>query len=226
MTMAYPTAVRKQMRHHLRLRAMSPFLAELNAMSLFLEALNAMLHLLKSTIFLQRSRFNPSENKGALSEPAQYSNYKEASASTTNASISIVQNTLTEGASNMISILLSMAITICTIRRFLPGHVNRSILPAGITRLIFKLKRTGTHSTTTRCKFVLKMKHSIFSAFYNKSIEKLKLLQVLHQVPYLDTHISGQYLETRISDFSVRGSVRIYSWRTFPLSSSSFFSLK
>mmetsp|Transcript_30797 Transcript_30797/g.48283 ORF Transcript_30797/g.48283 Transcript_30797/m.48283 type:complete len:193 (+) Transcript_30797:1080-1658(+) len=85
-----------------------------------------------------------SANEGALSEPEQYSNYKEASASTTNASISIVQNTLTEGASDTISILFSMAITICTIKRFLPGHVNRSILPAGITRLIFKLKRTGT----------------------------------------------------------------------------------
>ena len=56
-----------------------------------------------------------------------YFNYKEASARTTNAS-----------ASDTKSSLFSVAIIICTFRRFLPGHVNRSILPAGITHLLFK----------------------------------------------------------------------------------------
>jgi len=187
--MAYPTAVRKQMRHHLRLRAMSPFLAELNAMSLFLEALNAMLHLLKSTIFLQRSRFNPSENKGALSEPAQYSNYKEASASTTNASISIVQNILTEGASDTISSLFSVAITICMVQSedfyrgmsTAPYYTKRNHSLALQAHKEQKQMFIHIQLLGTRRKFVHTVKHTIFSALDNKSVETLKLVQILHQ---------------------------------------------
>eukprot|EP00984_Skeletonema_dohrnii_P019170 scaffold9104_cov126-Skeletonema_dohrnii-CCMP3373.AAC.1 len=80
-----------------------------------------------------------SANEGA--HDYSNSNSKEANASASHTSnTSIIDDSPTEGATDTISFLLSVAITIFTFRTFLPGHVKCFALPAGITRKLFNSK--------------------------------------------------------------------------------------
>lgn len=176
-----------------------------------------------------------------------YSTSKEANASESHTSnTSVIGDSSTGGAPNTISFLLSVAITIFTFRTFLPGHVKCFALPAGIARKLFMSKSnryrfsydfltryTNKYKMQLSCvhngthNFSSQQRQLFISQYCIQQIETLILAQKLHQVPYPDTDISGLDLDAdQISDFSARGSVRIFSWRTFPLSSSSFFSLK
>jgi hypothetical protein len=79
------------------------------------------------------------------------------------------------------------------------------------TEIVTKVDTTSSTQLSTTTLFI--------SQYCKQQIETLKLAQKLHQLPYPDTDISGLDLEAdQISDFSVQGSVRIISWRTYPLS--------
>eukprot|EP00984_Skeletonema_dohrnii_P030427 scaffold21893_cov85-Skeletonema_dohrnii-CCMP3373.AAC.1 len=146
-----------------------------------------------------------------------YSTSKEANASASHTSnTSIIDDSPTEGATDTISFLLSVAITIFTFRTFLPGHVKCFALPAGITRKLFKSKSnryrfsndfltryTNKYKTQLYCahngthNFSSQQRQLFISQYCKQQIETLKLAQELHQVPYPDTDISDLWSRFR-----------------------------